>query len=216
MVERSRIRLLTGALASVLLPGLSGCVSRPYEGPPSRGHPPHYYDYYYYPHREVYYHVYTGHYYYYDGSIWLYSRRLPDHIRLDTGHRVRLKIRDDKPWHRHQEHRRKYPPPPEHRRGRREPMPQRPERRTPSPAEPRRGKQPARREERRLPSEHRRGRLPSRPEKLVPPAEPRHGKPTARREGRPSPPEHRRDREREREEREHNISRHEEIRKKPR
>ncbi|MCK5273337.1 MAG: hypothetical protein KAR37_01720, partial [Alphaproteobacteria bacterium] len=64
MVERSRIRLLTGALASVLLPGLSGCAWPPYEGPPSRGYPAHYYDYYYYPHEDVYYHIYTDHYYY--------------------------------------------------------------------------------------------------------------------------------------------------------
>jgi hypothetical protein len=112
MVERSRIRLLTGALASVLLPGLSGCVWPPYERPPSRGYPAQYYDYYYYPHEEVYYHIYTDRYYYRDGPVWWHSRRPPDHIRLDPGYRIWLKIRDDRPWRRHHEHRRKYPPPP--------------------------------------------------------------------------------------------------------
>ena len=111
MVERSRIRLLTGALASVLLPGLSSCAWRPYEGP-LRGYPPRYYDYYYYPHEGVYYHIYTGHYYYRDGPVWWSTRRLPSYILLDPGYRIWLRIRDDKPWHRHHEHRRKYPPPP--------------------------------------------------------------------------------------------------------
>ncbi|MCK5274805.1 MAG: hypothetical protein KAR37_09180, partial [Alphaproteobacteria bacterium] len=53
-----------------------------------------------------------------------------------------------------------------------------------------------------------------RPERRPPPAEPRRGTPPARPEP-PPPPEHRRDRERDREEREHNIQRHKEYRKKP-
>jgi hypothetical protein len=88
MVERSRIRLLSGALASILLPGLSGCVWPPYEGSPLRGYPGHYYDYYYYPHEEVYYHIYTDRYYYRDGPVWWHSRRPPDYIRLDPGYRI--------------------------------------------------------------------------------------------------------------------------------
>ena len=116
MVERSRIRLLTGALASVFLPGLAGCVVAPHPGPPPRGYPPHYYDYYYYPYASVYFHIYTGHYYYHDHGRWRRVRRLPPHIRLDRRRRYPLKIREKEPWRRHDEHRRQYPPPSERRR----------------------------------------------------------------------------------------------------
>ncbi len=250
MVERSRIRLLTGALASVLLPGLSGCAWPPYEGPP-RGYAPHRYDYYYYPHEDVYYHIYTDHYYYRDGPVWWHSQRLPDHIRLDSGYRVWLRIWDDKPWRRHHKHRRKYPPPPRpnhyydywyyphrrvyfhiytgwyfyHHRGswrrvrrlpshmrldwrrrhllnirERKPWQRHDEhrRKYPPSAEPRRSPrlEPAPQPRKRRTPDIRRGRPPASPEP-------------------PPPPKHRRDRERDRKERDHNIRRHKEYRKKP-
>ena len=112
MIERSRIRILTGVLAAALLPSLPGCVGPPYEGPPPH-YPPWYYDYYYYPHVGVYFHIYTGYYWYLDGQRWRRVRRLPPHIRLHPRYRVPLRIPDEQPYRDHDEHRRKYPPPPQ-------------------------------------------------------------------------------------------------------
>lgn len=113
LVERSRIRLLTGVLASVVLSGLSGCNWPPYQGPPARPYPPYhsgYYDYYYYPYSEVYFHLYSGWYYYRDHGRWLRARQPPPHIHLDQRHRHRLSIHEKTPWQRHDAHRRQYPP----------------------------------------------------------------------------------------------------------
>jgi hypothetical protein len=110
MVERSRIGLLFGALAAVLLPGLAGCTETPYAGPPP-GYPPWYYDYYYYPHVDVYFHIYSGDYWYPDGPYWHRARRLPPHFHLDPAYRVRLRVPDERPYRDHDAHRRAYPRP---------------------------------------------------------------------------------------------------------
>lgn len=113
MVERNRVRLLTGLAAIVLFPGLSGCVG-PYRGPyRSYGYPPYYYDYYYYPDVYVYFHIYTGWYYYWYDGIWWRVRDLPPYIHLHPQYRVLLQIHDEYPYVRHGEHRRKFPPPPQ-------------------------------------------------------------------------------------------------------
>ncbi len=113
MVERTRIRLLAGALAAAVLPGLSGCAGPPYAGPPPPPrYPPYYYDYYYYPHVDVYFHIYSGYYWYPDGRYWRRVRTLPPHIYLYPRYRVLLRVPDEHPYKHHDAHRRKYPPPP--------------------------------------------------------------------------------------------------------
>ena len=189
MVERTRIRLLAGALAAAVLPGLPGCVGPPYAGPPPRGYPPWYDDYYYYPHVGVYFHIYSGHYWYRHGPRWRRVRRLPPHIRLHPRHRVHLRVPGEHPYRRHDEHRRRYPPPPE----------PRPDRRTPPPqARPQPGLPP--------PQPRRQPGLPPqpRPQPGLPPPQPRPGREREERESR----------DRDREERQHNTRRYEEYRKK--
>lgn len=112
MVERSRIKLLIGAPASVILPSLPGCPWQGYEGLPPRGYPSSYYDYWYYPDQSVYFHVYTGWHYYRDHGRWWRARRLPPHIRLNRRRRRFLILRDGKPWQRHDEHYRRPTPSP--------------------------------------------------------------------------------------------------------
>lgn len=111
MVDRNRVRLLSGMIASVLFPGLMGCAG-PYRAAPAPyGYPPYYYDYYYYPDVYVYFHIYTGWYYYWYDGIWWRVRELPPYIHLHPHYRVLLSIREDYPYFRNDEHRRRYPPP---------------------------------------------------------------------------------------------------------
>jgi len=117
MVERCRIKLLMGALATILLPGLPSCAWPNYEGSPPRGYPSSYYDYWYYPDQSIYFHIDTGWYYYRDRGRWWRVRRLPPHFHLNQRRRRLLILRDGKPWQRHDEHRRKYPPSPKPRHG---------------------------------------------------------------------------------------------------
>ncbi len=111
MTDRARIRLLTGALAVALLPALPGCVEPYHDAPPPPRFPPYYYDYYYYPHVDVYFHIYSGHYWYRDGPYWRRVRRLPPHIHLHPRYRVVLRVYDEYPHRRYDEHRKEYPPP---------------------------------------------------------------------------------------------------------
>jgi hypothetical protein len=115
MTERRRITLLIGGLASLTSAALFGCVGPPYEGPPPQRYPPYYYDYYYYPHADVYYHLYSGRYYYRSHGHWAHAQRLPPRIHLDGRRRHLMRIPERDPWRRHEEHRRKYPPPTVHR-----------------------------------------------------------------------------------------------------
>ena len=194
MVGRSRIRLLGGALTILSLMILSGCALPPYEGPPPGGYPPSYYDYYYYPDEDVYYQIHTGWYFYNDHGRWLRVQQLPPHMRLDMRRRYPLTIHEQEPWQRHDEHRRKYPPPPERPREehapggmtprppgaaerehgrpppeirggpRPEPAPQRPDRRAPS-SNMGRGLPPALEERRSPPTVPRSGASPTLPER---------------------------------------------------
>ena len=108
MERRKLIGLLGGACIAAIAPGLAGCYGPAPHGP---SYPPQYYDYYYYPHVNVYFHIYTGWYYYLSGDVWLRTRRLPPHIRLDPRYRRPVVIREDPPHRRHPEHRKTYPPP---------------------------------------------------------------------------------------------------------
>lgn len=117
MVERSRIRLLTGALASVALPYLTGCTQQAYEAqtaPPPRGvsrcgPTPDFYDYWYYPQEEVYFHIHSGDYFYQDGGVWWRVQWLPNYFYLDPGDRICLRIMDVQPWRYHYAVRGRYP-----------------------------------------------------------------------------------------------------------
>lgn len=113
MERREAIR---GLVATAAL-AMTGCgpayYGRPPPGPPPV--PAWHYDYYYYPHVDVYFHVYSGYYYYVIGGAWRRTRVLPPHIHLDPRYRINLNIRDDRPYVRHSEHRRAYPPPPQYR-----------------------------------------------------------------------------------------------------
>lgn len=106
-------RIVVLFLAS-LFTGMAGCTivvgdGGPPHHAPAWGHRSHvYYDYYYYPHAHVYYNVYTGYYFYLSGSSWISVRVLPRHIHIDRQDRVRLKLRDKKPYLKNREHREKY------------------------------------------------------------------------------------------------------------
>lgn len=98
-----------------LVIGLSGCAHDPYySGPVHRPYYPHYYpyyyDYYYYPSVRVYFNYSRGYYYYPSGKRWIRSKVLPPHIRLHPRDRVITRIDSDKPYLKHQEHRKKYQP----------------------------------------------------------------------------------------------------------
>jgi hypothetical protein len=120
MVERSRIRFLSGALASIALPCLAGCVQRTAGAQPAPlpyglslcGASPDYYDYYYYPQDEVYFHIRSEVYFYSDGGVWWRVRWLPDYIFLDPAYRICLRIMDVQPWRYHYAVRGRYPPRP--------------------------------------------------------------------------------------------------------
>ena len=107
--EPSQVSTFIAAVGLVFL--FTGCVYDPhYRGPPPRH--PHYhidaFDYFYYPGIQVYFHISTGYYFYYVQGRWHRSRTLPVHIHLYPHDRVKLKIRADKPYLRHHEHRQRY------------------------------------------------------------------------------------------------------------
>lgn len=108
MDRRGMFRILAGGAAMAL----AGCAPV-YYGPEPR--PDWRYDYYYYPHVDVYFHVYSGYYFYRDRDAWRRTRVLPSVYVLDPRYRVNLRIRDDRPYVRHPQHRQAYPPPPQFR-----------------------------------------------------------------------------------------------------
>jgi len=95
----------------------NGCVVNPgYHGPPRHYHYyPHHYDYYFYPSARVYFHFTTGFYYYFDGTIWIKTRILPPHIRIDARHRVRIRVDSGPPHSRYTKHAELYKPRPGYR-----------------------------------------------------------------------------------------------------
>lgn len=96
---------------------ISGCVYGPgYYGPPPHYHYyPHHFDYYFYPSARVYFHFTTGTYYYLDGTIWIKTRVLPPHIRIDSSHRYKIRVESDRPYSRYREHISVYKPRPGYR-----------------------------------------------------------------------------------------------------
>ncbi len=109
-------RVLIGTLlgAAVLM---SACVHGPgYYGPPPHYHYyPHPHDYYFYPSARVYFHFTTGYYYYLDGTVWIKTRVLPTHIRIDATDRVRIRVDSAMPYTRYREHVRVHRPRPDYR-----------------------------------------------------------------------------------------------------
>lgn len=65
-------------------------------------------DYYYYPSAGVYFNYRSGYYYHQDRGRWHQVRRLPRHIHIYPRDRVNLRMRGDRPYLQHHEHRRKY------------------------------------------------------------------------------------------------------------
>lgn len=89
-------------------------VSCTYYGPPAHapahGYRWHVHDYYYYPNVHVYYHIYTGYYYYRSGGIWIRVKVLPRYIQIHRRDRVKIRIKDKRPYLRHEEHQHRYKP----------------------------------------------------------------------------------------------------------
>ena len=111
----SRYAVISMALGLMLLP--AACVhDSEYYGPPRHYHYyPHYHDYYFYPSARVYFHFTTGTYYYLDGTVWVKTRVLPPHIRIDARHRVKLRIDSDRPYTKFNQHIDVYRPRPNYR-----------------------------------------------------------------------------------------------------
>ena len=83
------------------------------KGPPSHA-PAHgcraKYNYRYYPGSSVYFDSVRGVYFYFKGDNWTISTSLPDYIRLNIGSYVNIEMDTDKPYIKHKEHSKKYPP----------------------------------------------------------------------------------------------------------
>ncbi|MEN8212980.1 MAG: hypothetical protein ABFR19_01335 [Pseudomonadota bacterium] len=103
----------------VLLLALSGCYDPYYVGAGVGYQTPYYgstvvtyeqplLDYYYYPSVGVYYNYRSGYYYHHDHGRWRHVRRLPRNIHIHDDDRVHLRIRGDRPYLYHDEHRHKY------------------------------------------------------------------------------------------------------------
>lgn len=94
---------------------LTACVYDPvYYGPPSyTQYHPYYYDYYFYPTARVYFQFTTGYYFYWLDGRWVKSRVLPPQIHLSLFDRVRIKIQEDNPYTKFDEHIRLYKPRPD-------------------------------------------------------------------------------------------------------
>ena len=109
--------LLAIAGAATLL-AASGCYDPYYVGGTVGYRDPHvstvvsvnqpWYDYYYYPAVGVYFNYRTGYYYYPHRGRWHHARRLPSHIHIRDYDRVHLRMHDDRPYRKYDEHRVKY------------------------------------------------------------------------------------------------------------
>lgn len=111
MDRRTFVRLTAGSAMVALMPGMTACTTERTvyrTAPPA--YPPEYYRYYYYPNAGVYYQVYTGFYFYFFNGAWRRTRQRPVFLNLDRRTRVIIVIRDERPYDRHREHERRYPP----------------------------------------------------------------------------------------------------------
>jgi hypothetical protein len=82
-------------------------------GPPP--HAPAYgyrakYTYYYYPTAQVYFDITRKIYFYMDGTSWRMAVSLPTHLRVALADHVTIEMDSDKPYSKHEIHKKKYPP----------------------------------------------------------------------------------------------------------
>ncbi|MGD8785653.1 MAG: hypothetical protein PVG75_14510 [Thioalkalispiraceae bacterium] len=110
-----QLRMIALSIVASLL--VWGCVYDPvYHGPPAYGYyHPHYYDYYYYPSARVYFRFSTGFYFYFTNGHWVRTRILPPHIHIDPYDRVRIRVKTDKPYLYHDQHKSRFKPRPTYR-----------------------------------------------------------------------------------------------------
>lgn len=104
-------------LITVLILISGACAYDPvyYGPPPYPEFQPHYYDYYFYPSASVYFQFSSGNYYYRDRGVWVRSRALPPNIQIDAKDRVRIRVDDNKPNIKYEDHLRQYKPRPDYR-----------------------------------------------------------------------------------------------------
>jgi hypothetical protein len=84
----------------------------------SAGPPPHApahgyrrnHQYYYFPRQEVYFAVRSGTYFWFEGKYWKAGVSLPGHVRVDLDDAVTITLGTERPYERHKETKKKYPP----------------------------------------------------------------------------------------------------------
>lgn len=117
MKYKKSIRVV-GAFGLTMM--MSSCFYDPYYYDPHYyGPPPYYaggiyypYGYYYYPGVSVYFQYSTGFYFYINDGIWIRSRILPAHFRLNVHDRVIIRSKSEKPYLQNKTHIEKYRPRP--------------------------------------------------------------------------------------------------------
>ncbi|MBW2066828.1 MAG: hypothetical protein JRJ03_18115 [Deltaproteobacteria bacterium] len=119
-MSKTSILIISGILAF----SFSGCIRsaeihlggnpKVKKGGPPRHAPAHgyraKYTYHYYPAAQVYFDIGRRVYFYMDGSSWRMSVSLPAHLRVSLGDRVTIEMDTDRPYVKHQTHKKKYPP----------------------------------------------------------------------------------------------------------
>ncbi|MBE9516809.1 MAG: hypothetical protein IME93_07500, partial [Proteobacteria bacterium] len=105
---------ITIALSVVM--ALSACIVTPrhgrhdyYDEPQTRAPVYDSYSYWYYPAVDVYFDIHREVYFYLDAGRWITVRVLPPRFRGYMGARVDLRMRHDRPYTRHRNHKRSYP-----------------------------------------------------------------------------------------------------------
>ena len=102
----------SGLLGIMFAVTLAGCAEAPPYGPHAHYDP---YDYYFYPSVGIYFRYSTGYYYYPSGTVWVRTRQLPPKYHLDQHDRIIIRVDNDKPYEKHQQHRERYHPNPAYR-----------------------------------------------------------------------------------------------------
>ena len=68
------------------------------------------YQYHYYPSCSIYFDVSRNLYFYLSGENWKLSAELPSKLKVNLGDHVSLELETDRPYTKHKEHKKKYPP----------------------------------------------------------------------------------------------------------
>ena len=68
------------------------------------------YQYHYYPSCSIYFDVNRNLYFYLSGENWKLSAELPSKLKVKLGDHVSLELETDRPYTKHKEHKKKYPP----------------------------------------------------------------------------------------------------------